>query len=270
MLGFGPAFAALLRRAAGGVPHGARRALPGGGGFAPRRSDVPARSGLPRRSGGLSDGRLVSRRRSDGRPPRDSRGAARRRVRRRGGGVPPLAADPGGRLSRRRRGRRGMGRAAYRLLRRRSGTDLSGGALRGRLPRLDARAGQALARGAGTGSRPGRGGRDSLQRAGGHALHAPRRTGDARRAAARGRHGPAFPRAGRRPADAAPLGRQGAGDAGPLRGERLLLADAAHRGHSDVRLLEFDGYDHGNMPQAGHPAAVRYIRGRCDKIRNGR
>ena len=41
-------------------------------------------------------------------------------------------------------------------------------------------------------------------------------------------------------------------------------------GHSDVRLLEFDGYDHGNMPQAGHPAAVRYIRGRCDKIRNGR
>lgn len=33
------------------------------------------------------------------------------RVRRRGGGVPPLAADPGGRLSRRRRGRRGMGRA---------------------------------------------------------------------------------------------------------------------------------------------------------------
>ena len=41
-------------------------------------------------------------------------------------------------------------------------------------------------------------------------------------------------------------------------------------GHPDVRLLEFDGYDHGNMPQAGHPAAVRYIRGRCDKIRNGR
>ena len=251
MLGFGPAFAALLRRAAGGVPHGARRALPGGGGFAPRRSDVPARSGLPRRSGGLSDGRLVSRRRSDGRPPRDSRGAARRRVRRRGGGVPPLAADPGGRLSRRRRGRRGMGRAAYRLLRRRSGTDLSGGALRGRLPRLDARAGQVLARGAGTGSRPGRGGRDSLQRAGGHALHAPRRTGDARRAAARGRYGPAFPRAGRRPA--------------AYFWRMLRIA-----GHPDVRLLEFDGYDHGNMPQAGHPAAVRYIRGRCDKIRNGR
>ena len=41
-------------------------------------------------------------------------------------------------------------------------------------------------------------------------------------------------------------------------------------GHPDVRLLEFDGYDHGNMPQAGHPAAVRYIRGRCDKIQNGR
>jgi len=33
-------------------------------------------------------------------------------------------------------------------------------------------------------------------------------------------------------------------------------------GHRDVRLLEFDGFDHGNMPQAGHPVAVRYIRER--------
>ena len=81
---------------------------------------------------------------------------------------------------------------------------------------------------------------------------------------------PLFPRTGRCPADAAPLGRQGAGDAGPLRGERLLWRMLRIAGHSDVRLLEFDGYDHGNMPQAGHPAAVRYIRGRCDKIRNGR
>lgn len=31
-------------------------------------------------------------------------------------------------------------------------------------------------------------------------------------------------------------------------------------GHPDVRLLEFDGYDHGNMPEAGHPVALRYIR----------
>lgn len=31
-------------------------------------------------------------------------------------------------------------------------------------------------------------------------------------------------------------------------------------GHPDVQLMEFDGYDHGNMPQAGHPVAVRYIR----------
>lgn len=31
-------------------------------------------------------------------------------------------------------------------------------------------------------------------------------------------------------------------------------------GHKEVRLLEFDGFDHGNMPQAGHFAAVRYIR----------
>ena len=31
-------------------------------------------------------------------------------------------------------------------------------------------------------------------------------------------------------------------------------------GHPDVRIYEFDGFDHGNMPQAGHFAAVRYIR----------
>lgn len=31
-------------------------------------------------------------------------------------------------------------------------------------------------------------------------------------------------------------------------------------GHPDARLCEFDGYNHGNMPQAGHPVAVRYIR----------
>lgn len=37
-------------------------------------------------------------------------------------------------------------------------------------------------------------------------------------------------------------------------------------GHRDVRLLEFDGYDHGNMPQAGHPAAVRYIREKLSEL----
>ena len=31
-------------------------------------------------------------------------------------------------------------------------------------------------------------------------------------------------------------------------------------GHPDVRICEFDGFDHGNMPQAGHFVAVRYIR----------
>lgn len=30
-------------------------------------------------------------------------------------------------------------------------------------------------------------------------------------------------------------------------------------GHPEVRILEFEGYDHGNMPQAGHPVAIRYI-----------
>lgn len=32
-------------------------------------------------------------------------------------------------------------------------------------------------------------------------------------------------------------------------------------GHPSVELLEFEGFDHANMPQAGHFAAVRYIRG---------
>ena len=36
---------------------------------------------------------------------------------------------------------------------------------------------------------------------------------------------------------------------------QALLGD-----HPDVRIYEFDGFDHGNMPQAGHFAAVRYIR----------
>ncbi|WP_295936206.1 alpha/beta hydrolase [uncultured Alistipes sp.] len=31
-------------------------------------------------------------------------------------------------------------------------------------------------------------------------------------------------------------------------------------GHPDVRIYEFGGFNHGNMPQAGHPVAVRYIR----------
>ena len=31
-------------------------------------------------------------------------------------------------------------------------------------------------------------------------------------------------------------------------------------GHPDVQMREFDGFDHGNMPQAGHFVAVRYIR----------
>lgn len=31
-------------------------------------------------------------------------------------------------------------------------------------------------------------------------------------------------------------------------------------GHPDVQLMEFDGFDHGNMPQAGHFVLVRYIR----------
>lgn len=31
-------------------------------------------------------------------------------------------------------------------------------------------------------------------------------------------------------------------------------------GHPDVRICEFDGFGHGNMPQAGHFVALRYIR----------
>lgn len=38
-------------------------------------------------------------------------------------------------------------------------------------------------------------------------------------------------------------------------------------GHPDVRLLEFDGFDHGKMPQAGHFVAVRYIRERLERLR---
>lgn len=30
-------------------------------------------------------------------------------------------------------------------------------------------------------------------------------------------------------------------------------------GNTDVKLLEFDGYDHGGMPQPGHPVFMRYI-----------
>ena len=37
-------------------------------------------------------------------------------------------------------------------------------------------------------------------------------------------------------------------------------------GHPDVRLLEFDGFVHGNMPQAGHYGAVRYIRERVKQL----
>lgn len=37
-------------------------------------------------------------------------------------------------------------------------------------------------------------------------------------------------------------------------------------GHPDAQLREFDGFDHGNMPQAGHFVAVRYIRERCEKM----
>ncbi len=33
--------------------------------------------------------------------------------------------------------------------------------------------------------------------------------------------------------------------------------------HPDCRIMEFDGFDHGNMPQAGHFAALRYIREKC-------
>lgn len=40
-------------------------------------------------------------------------------------------------------------------------------------------------------------------------------------------------------------------------------------GHPDVRLREFDGFDHGNMPEAGHYVAVRYIR-EIVKKRSGR
>lgn len=31
-------------------------------------------------------------------------------------------------------------------------------------------------------------------------------------------------------------------------------------GHPDVRMMEFDGFGHGNMPQAGHYVTIRYIR----------
>ncbi len=38
-------------------------------------------------------------------------------------------------------------------------------------------------------------------------------------------------------------------------------------GHPDVRLYEFDGFDHGNMPQAGHFTAIRYMREWIEKRR---
>ena len=37
-------------------------------------------------------------------------------------------------------------------------------------------------------------------------------------------------------------------------------------GHPDVEIREFDGFDHGNMPQAGHYVAVRYIRDFVKKL----
>ena len=37
-------------------------------------------------------------------------------------------------------------------------------------------------------------------------------------------------------------------------------------GHPDVGIREFDGFDHGNMPQAGHYVAVRYIRDFVKKL----
>lgn len=37
-------------------------------------------------------------------------------------------------------------------------------------------------------------------------------------------------------------------------------------GHADVQLREFDGFDHGNMPEAGHYVAVRYIRERVKTL----
>ena len=37
-------------------------------------------------------------------------------------------------------------------------------------------------------------------------------------------------------------------------------------GHPDVQIREFDGFDHGNMPQAGHYVAVRYIRERVKAL----
>lgn len=30
-------------------------------------------------------------------------------------------------------------------------------------------------------------------------------------------------------------------------------------GHPDVQIMEFDGFNHGNMPQAGHYVTIRYI-----------
>ncbi len=37
-------------------------------------------------------------------------------------------------------------------------------------------------------------------------------------------------------------------------------------GHPDVQIREFDGFDHGNMPQAGHYVAVRYILERVGQL----
>ena len=37
-------------------------------------------------------------------------------------------------------------------------------------------------------------------------------------------------------------------------------------GHPDVQIREFDGFDHGNMPQAGHFVAIRYIRDRVARL----
>lgn len=39
-------------------------------------------------------------------------------------------------------------------------------------------------------------------------------------------------------------------------------------GHKDVEIREFDGFDHGQMPQAGHYVAIRYIRERLKALQN--
>lgn len=172
---------------------------------------------------------------TDRRAARDSESVVRQRIRRGGRGLPPRSAREGRRLRGgcRRCGR--MGGEKHCFLRRRPAADLHRRTFGGRLPDFDDRAGQTLDGALRHRPRHGVRGADPLQRAGRDPFRATPRNGDSRYAGGRGRHGAAELHTSRLSADPDPLGRPRAGDAGPLRGERLFLAHDAGGGASRRR-----------------------------------